>query len=71
MPPSDRLKRSKAKMEEWIGNKVQLGWLFDLKKKTVHIYRPAKPPEIRTGLVELAGEGPLEGFVLDLRRAEL
>jgi Uma2 family endonuclease len=29
MSPSDRLSKAKAKMQEWIANGVQLGWLLD------------------------------------------
>jgi Uma2 family endonuclease len=65
--PSDRLKAAKAKMERWIANGVRLAWLIDGDAKTVHIYRPGRPPEIRRGIQKLAGEGPVAGFALDLR----
>lgn len=65
--PSDRLKASKAKMEQWIANGVQLAWLIDGDAKTVYIYRPGRAPETRRGIQKLAGEGPVAGFVLDLR----
>lgn len=38
----------------------------DPKKQTVTIYRPGQEPEIRTGVAGINGEGPIEGFVLDL-----
>jgi Uma2 family endonuclease len=65
--PSDRLKTAKAKMEQWIANGVQLAWLIDGDAKTVYIYRPGRAAEIRRGIQKLAGEGPVAGFVLDLR----
>lgn len=37
--PSDLLSRQKAKMQEWIENGAQLGWLIDPDKRTVYIYR--------------------------------
>ena len=67
MSPSDRLRAAQAKMEQWIANGAQLGWLIDADSKTVYIYRPARTVEERTGILELAGEGPVEGFVLDLQ----
>jgi Uma2 family endonuclease len=66
MSPSDRLKTVQAKMETWIANGVQLGWLIDGDAKTVHIYRKNRPPEVRRGILKLAGEGPVKGFVLRL-----
>jgi len=65
--PSDRLKRVKAKMTEWIDNGAQLGWLIDPRRKTAYIYRPGVEPETLAEPLELHGEGPVQGFVLDLR----
>jgi Uma2 family endonuclease len=66
MSPSDRLKAAKAKMELWIANGVQLAWLIDGDHETVYIYRKGKPPITRKGIQELAGEGPVKGFVIKL-----
>jgi Uma2 family endonuclease len=66
MSPSDRLPKAKSKMQEWIQNGSQLAWLIDGDKRTVYIYRPGKPMEKKSGINELAGEGPVEGFVLEL-----
>jgi Uma2 family endonuclease len=66
MSPSDRLKTAKAKMELWIANGVQLAWLIDGDHATVYVYRKGKPPIARQGIRELAGEGPLKGFVMKL-----
>jgi Uma2 family endonuclease len=67
MSPSDRLKAAKAKMQDWVANGVDLAWLVDGDKQTVYIYRAGQEPERRTGITELAGEGPIEGFVADFR----
>jgi Uma2 family endonuclease len=67
MSPSDRLKSAKAKMEQWISNGVQLAWLIDGDAKTVHIYRQGFAPKTRKNILELAGDGPIDGFVLDLK----
>jgi len=67
VPPSDRLKPSKLKMEQWIANGCQLGWLIDGDRQTVYIFRAGKPIETLGGIKMLAGEGPVKGFVLQLR----
>jgi Uma2 family endonuclease len=66
LSPSDRLKGAKAKMEQWISNGVQLAWLIDGDAETIYIYRKGQPPEIRHQVKEIAAEGPVAGFVLDL-----
>ena len=66
MTPSDRLRRMKRKMEEWIANGVQLAWLIDGEAKAVFIYRPGLAVEERRGVKYVAGEGPVKGFRLDL-----
>ncbi len=44
--PSDSLKDLQEKMQEYIENGAQLGWLIDRKNKRVEIYRPGKDVEI-------------------------
>ena len=66
MSPSDTLTEAQAKMQEWIAAGVELGWLIDCDARTVIVYRPGQEPEARTGISELAGEGPVAGFVLPL-----
>jgi Uma2 family endonuclease len=66
MSPSDRLSKAKAKMEEWIANDVQLGWLLDPDHRTVYIYRPAGDSEQLVNPERLVGEGPVAGFILEL-----
>ncbi len=66
MSPSDRLKRAKAKMENWMKNGVQLGWLIDADNQTVYIYRKGRNPVTRRNMLELAADGPINGFVLKL-----
>jgi Uma2 family endonuclease len=62
---SDRLQAVQQKMEAWIANGVQLGWLIDPEAKQVHIYSQGAGPRIEAGSA-VAGSGPIEGFVLDL-----
>ena len=65
--PYDQLKEIRAKMLEWIANGAQLGWMINPPNQSVTIYRPGHEPEVRTGIAEVTGEGPVEGFVLDLQ----
>ena len=67
LSPSDRRTAAKQKMQTWIANGVKLGWLIDADARTVYVYRPNRPPRTRRGITELAGEGPMDGFKLDLR----
>ena len=62
---SDSLAQTAKKMEAWIANGVELGWLVDPYAKVVHIYEPDAAPRIETGS-RAAGSGPVKGFVLDL-----
>ena len=64
LSPSDSLRATKEKMEEWMANGAQLGWLIDPRKRQVHIYEPGKTPRVESG-EKVAGSGPVEGFVLD------
>jgi Uma2 family endonuclease len=66
MSPSDRLSKAKAKMQEWIANGVQLGWLLDPDHRAVYIYRPAREPEQLVNVERLIGEDPVAGFTLEL-----
>ncbi len=64
--PSDTLSVLKRKMDEYIENGLQLGWLIEPKQKTVHIYRPHLPVEIRDNPNTLSADPILSGFILDL-----
>ncbi len=59
--PSDRLSTARKKMDQWIANGVELGWLVDGDARCVHVYRPGTGPVVHSGEM-LAGEGPLEGL---------
>jgi Uma2 family endonuclease len=64
--PSDRLPGLKAKMEEWIENGAQLGWLIDADLRTVYVYRHGMPAEELQGIDHIVGESPVDGFRLEL-----
>ena len=66
--PSDRIPTLQAKMEQWLRNGVQLGFLLDTESETAYVYRPGQPAETLPGFDrELSGEPVLPGFQLDLR----
>ena len=62
----DRLPVLRGKMQEWMANGAQLGWLIDAERHAVEIYRPGREPELRVDVMSVAGEAPVEGFVLEL-----
>jgi len=66
MSPSDRLSKVQAKMVQWIANGAALAWLIDADERTVYVYRPGREPERLTGVDHVDGEGPVEGFRLEL-----
>lgn len=63
----DRLPVLRDKMAEWLENGAQLAWLIDPESRTVEVYRPGRELQIVAG-DSVPGEGPVEGFVLQLRR---
>jgi len=65
--PDDRISRLRDKMQRYITAGVLLAWLIDPIERTVTIYRPGKDPEVLINPQSVAGEGPVEGFVLDLK----
>ncbi len=64
--PTDSLKATREKMQEYIDNGARLGWLIDQKNKRVEIYRQGQDVEILQSPTTLLGEDVLPGFVLDL-----
>ena len=66
MSRTDRLKRVKGKMPEYIANGARLGWLIDPYKKNVYIYRPGEPVQQLENPTSISGDPVLKGFVLNL-----
>ncbi|MEA5535589.1 Uma2 family endonuclease [Crocosphaera sp. XPORK-15E] len=68
--PSDiknqRYSDLQAKMQEYLDNGVQLGWLIEPSIKTIEIYRFGAEIEILNHPQTLSGEDVLPGFILDL-----
>jgi Uma2 family endonuclease len=65
--PSDSLMAVQAKMEEYMENGAQLGWLIDPEERRVYIYRPQRLVERLETPTTLSGEPELPGLALDLR----
>jgi Uma2 family endonuclease len=63
---TDNLKLLQDKMQEYIDNGTELGWLIDRKQRKVFIYRLQLPVEELDHPLTLSGENVLPGFVLDL-----
>jgi Uma2 family endonuclease len=63
---SDNLRILQDKMQEYIDNGTQLGWLIDRKQRRVFIYRFNIAVEVLDNPKTLYGEPLLPGFVLDL-----
>jgi Uma2 family endonuclease len=66
--PSDNLRAVLAKMQEYLDNGAQLGWMIDPLTRRVHVYRPQHPPEILEAPSTISADPVLPGFGLDLRK---
>jgi len=70
MSPSDRkpyrFRMLQAKMDEYIANGVQLGWLIDPFQMKAFVYRPGQPVECLINPVTLDGDPVLPGFVFQI-----
>ncbi len=67
MSPSDTLKDTQNKMQEYINNQVKLGWLINRRSRQVEIYRQGQPVEVLNSPTLLSGEDILPGFILNLQ----
>ena len=68
LSPSDSLKKTQEKMQEYMENGCRLGWLINRKKREVEIYRPGQDVEVLQSPLTLSGENVLPGFVLNLQK---
>ena len=66
--PTDNLQAVLDKMQEYLANGAQLGWLLDPLTRRVHVYLPQRPPEILEAPNTVSADPLLPGFVLDLRK---
>jgi Uma2 family endonuclease len=65
---TDRKKDLHEKMLVYLRNGVELGWLIDPISHKASIYRPGEAPLELDGPARVEGEGPVAGFVLDLKQ---
>ncbi|MBD2242782.1 Uma2 family endonuclease [Nostoc sp. FACHB-888] len=63
---NDSLAKLKAKMEEYISNGVQLGWLIDSKNQQAFVYRRDGSMTQYPATAVLSGEDVVPGFTLPL-----
>jgi len=66
MSPTDSLKKTQEKMQEYMDNRVKLGWLIDRRTRRVEIYRLGQVVKVLESPTELSGEDVLPGFFLNL-----
>ncbi|ACK70787.1 protein of unknown function DUF820 [Gloeothece citriformis PCC 7424] len=66
LSPSDSLKKTQEKMQEYKDNGCRLGWLINRQKKEVEIYRIDQKVEVLNCPKTLSGENILPNFVLNL-----
>lgn len=64
--PSDRVIDLQAKMDEYIANGAQLGWLIVPAERAVYVYRPGQPSELLQAAAAISGDPDLPGFTLTL-----
>lgn len=67
LSPSDSLKVTQEKMQEYRDNGTRLGWLINRKSRQVEIYRIGQEVEVLQSPATLSGEMVLPGFVLNLQ----
>lgn len=65
---SDSIDTLRKKMQVWIKNGAEIAWLIDPVSECSWIYKPGSGEKEIKGFkdIRLVGEGPVEGFVLDL-----
>ena len=63
---TDSLAALQQKMQEYIENGAQLGWLIDPAARKVYLYRPGAPVEQLDNPEHISGDPLLPGFVLNL-----
>ncbi len=68
LSPTDSLKKTQEKMQEYMENGCRLGWLINRKKREVEIYHPGQDVEVLQSPLTLSGENVLPGFILNLQK---
>ncbi|QQE63672.1 hypothetical protein GFS31_03410 [Leptolyngbya sp. BL0902] len=63
--PSDEIATLQAKLEEYLANGAQLGWLVDPEQQRVYVYSPDQPMQDFHHPSTLSGDPVLPDFVMD------
>jgi Uma2 family endonuclease len=66
--PTDNLQAVQDKMQEYLDNGAQLGWLIDPLTRRVHVYLPQRQPQILEAPDTVSADPLLPGFTLDLQK---
>ena len=64
--PSDSLPALRNKMQEYIANGAQLGWLIDRREQQVSVFRPGSPVELLHRPQSVSADPLLPGFGLEM-----
>ncbi len=67
MSGTDTLPPLLRKMERYMANGAQLGWLIDPYRRRVYVYRPGVEVEVLEDPETVSGEPVLPGFVFEVR----
>jgi Uma2 family endonuclease len=65
--PSDRRSKLLVKMQEWMDSGAELAWMIDADLKMATIFRRGREPEELYAPEALVGEGPMDGFRLEMK----
>ena len=65
---TDTLPPLQRKMERYMANGAQLGWLIDPYRRQVHVYRPGVDVEVLEDPEAVSGDPVLPGFVFEIRQ---
>jgi len=60
------LKEQQRKMQQYLDNGTQLGWLIDPRERRVYVYRTDQEVEVLTDAATVSGDPVLPGFELQL-----
>jgi Uma2 family endonuclease len=65
---TDTLPPLQRKMERYITNGAQLGWLIDPYRRQVHVYRAGVDAEVMNDPETVSGDPVMPGFVFEVRQ---
>ena len=68
MSGTDTLPPLQRKMERYLANGAQLGWLIDPYRRRMYVYRPDVAVEILDDPEAISGDPVMPGFVFEVRR---